>query len=1053
MVQLDFPIKEIDRIYHLADIHIRNYKRHKEYRKVFSKLYNFIKRDKTDNSVIYVAGDLVHSKLDMSPELVELVGEFLHNLADIAPVIVILGNHDLNLNNKSRLDAISPVVSLKGLPNIHLLTKNEVYRIAQIGFSVMEVATDPSEFIPASSFEAPVKIALHHGAVNRALTDTNVGIRNEEVTINTFKGYDLALLGDIHKRQFLDPLKRIAYPGSLIQQNYGETLENHGLLVWDVPSLTSRAIDIVNDQGFVTLDVRDGKLEGWSELLPKHPRLRLKVYNTSATQLQTVLGTIKTRRKVTELNIIKQQSSDKNNLKSLSSRSVRDVEYQNELIEEYLQLNTNITDKTLDAVRHLNRTINTKLEETEITRNKSWEPVFFKFSNMFSYGVDNYIDFEGMRGLYGIFAPNASGKSTLLDALCYCIFDKCSRTYKGSDVLNVSKNYFDCTFCFSLGGVKYYIEKRGSKAYRDRIKVDVDFYYLDSNNKKISLNGDQRDSTNKVIRRHIGTYEDFIMTALSTQITTTDFINKTQRERKELLTQFLDLDVFEELYKIASEESKDIAAALKILNEEEIEYTLKNVIEPELELVLKSIEKEKKEVGRDELSLGYLREEYFKINSKMYDIEDKVEESKEQLEGKLKELDRSDQIQRDIISSSREELIRLKEDQEKLSSTISFAKAATKDYHTPEKLQEVSEMYRESSTKLAIFKADLVRYEKDVETLKDHEYDPDCKFCIQNKWVILAKEAAGKIPKCVAAITSLEYELGILLATKEDYSKGVAAIHAVRDLQSNLTRLTLSQTDLESKIDKARFKIDFYNSAERKNIEEILAKLESQKLKLEHNSRLQKSLNEITDKIDGKIVEVKRKNEILNNSRGKYSVLKERERVAREKLERKSELSNSYECYNFYLESVKRDSIPYMLIERTIPELQDGINAILNQIVEFNMILHSDGKNINGMIVYDEKKVWPLELTSGMERFICSLAIRVALINITTLPKPNFIAIDEGFGVLDSENINNIYLLFDYLKTQFDFMFCISHIDMMRDIVDTVLEINKVDGFSKIHHG
>ena len=47
-----------------------------------------------------------------------------------------------------------------------------------------------------------------------------------------------------------------------------------------------------------------------------------------------------------------------------------------------------------------------------------------------------------------------------------------------------------------------------------------------------------------------------------------------------------------------------------------------------------------------------------------------------------------------------------------------------------------------------------------------------------------------------------------------------------------------------------------------------------------------------------------------------------------------------------------------------------------------------------------------LELTSGMEKFISSLAIRVALINVSNLPRPNFLAIDEGFGTLDSENLN-----------------------------------------------
>ena len=91
----------INKIYHIADVHIRNVKRHKEYRQVFDKVYDRIKQNAED-SVIYVGGDIAHAKLDMSPELVDLISEFLQKLADIAPTIVIAGNHDCNLNNMHR---------------------------------------------------------------------------------------------------------------------------------------------------------------------------------------------------------------------------------------------------------------------------------------------------------------------------------------------------------------------------------------------------------------------------------------------------------------------------------------------------------------------------------------------------------------------------------------------------------------------------------------------------------------------------------------------------------------------------------------------------------------------------------------------------------------------------------------------------------------------------------------------------------------------------------------------------------------------------------------
>ena len=109
-----------------------------------------------------------------------------------------------------------------------------------------------------------------------------------------------------------------------------------------------------------------------------------------------------------------------------------------------------------------------------------------------------------------------------------------------------------------------------------------------------------------------------------------------------------------------------------------------------------------------------------------------------------------------------------------------------------------------------------------------------------------------------------------------------------------------------------------------------------------------------------------------------------------------------------------------------------------------------DGKNILTYIKYGDNNQWPLEMTSGMEKFISSLAIRVALINISSLPRPTFLAIDEGFGNLDTNNINSIAMLFDYLKTEFDFILIISHIDIMRDMVDDLIEINRTGSVSNV---
>ena len=156
--------------------------------------------------------------------------------------------------------------------------------------------------------------------------------------------------------------------------------------------------------------------------------------------------------------------------------------------------------------------------------------------------------------------------------------------------------------------------------------------------------------------------------------------------------------------------------------------------------------------------------------------------------------------------------------------------------------------------------------------------------------------------------------------------------------------------------------------------------------------------------------------------------------------------------YELYLKCVSRDGIPFDLISTTIEAVEREINDVLdNMMVGFTIKLEmDDSKNIIAKIQYDEES-WPLELCSGMEKFVSSLAIRVGLINISTLPRPNFIIVDEGFGTLDSENIGNMKGAFEYLKTQFDFVLIDTHLDTIKDYMDYLIPIEINNGYSKVH--
>jgi DNA repair exonuclease SbcCD ATPase subunit len=336
-----------------------------------------------------------------------------------------------------------------------------------------------------------------------------------------------------------------------------------------------------------------------------------------------------------------------------------------------------------------------------------------------------------------------------------------------------------------------------------------------------------------------------------------------------------------------------------------------------------------------------------------------------------------------------------------------------------------------------------------IEKLGNLTYDEDCDDCMSNPFTLDAIETEKSLQKDKETANQYvsEYdELGDIITNLEyvredkirydELRQKLADVDVLKNkIDSQLTLLTEKKSSTIDKISTTEQDISKYFKQE----EDILfnKELEGDVVELQVDmSNLSSLIDNISNDIstvNGNVkVEENNKNNIL-------STIKEVE-----------DLEIKYKAYEFYLNAVKRDGVPYELISKAIPTVEGAVNEILSQIVEFSVMLEMDGKNINCYIVYDDDNIWPLELTSGMEKFISSLAIRVGLINVCNLPSTNFLAIDEGFGNMDSDNLNSVYNLFQYLKSQFQFTMIVSHIEGMRDAVDTLLELKKEEGFSKI---
>jgi len=481
----------INKIYHLADLHIRNLQRHKEYRLIFKQFLEQVEKDNIEDSVIYIAGDIAHAKTEMSPELIQEISWFLTECSNLRETILITGNHDCNLNNSHRLDVLTPIVENLNNPRIHYLRDTGVYNIHNLTFVVYSILDNKSNWPKGDTIQGENKICLFHGPVNKAQTDIGYTVSSNSFQVDMFDGFDMALLGDIHKRQtFGEGYEWVAYAGSMVQQNHGEMLENHGYLLWDVPTRTFTEHHLHNDYGFLTVDVVDGKIPQWvyDELgtkLPRQPRLRLRFTNTEPSQMKVCIAELKKMFKVDEVTVTRTdtigQLKTNTKLNKNIVGNVKDETFQNSLIRDYLERQYLLEDSELDKIAEINKELNTKINSDNLPENILWTPKTLEFSNMFSYGEGNLVRFDRAQGIMGIFAPNASGKSSLFDALSFCIYDKTSRTSSAKNILNNQKDNFYCKFNFEIDGVDYFIERTAKYVRKQTaVKVDVNFWREDN---------------------------------------------------------------------------------------------------------------------------------------------------------------------------------------------------------------------------------------------------------------------------------------------------------------------------------------------------------------------------------------------------------------------------------------------------------------------------------------------------------------------------------------------------------------------------------------------
>jgi len=652
---------DYDFIIHLSDIHIRLQSRREEYEHVFKNLYLKIDslNESTNNNktgLIIITGDIFHDKTNLSPEAIKLSLDLFEELSIRHKTIVIQGNHDGLLNVDERMDNITGVLLKKQIPNFHYLKKSGIYRFNNIVFGLSSLYDN--KFIPSNELDkyldyynlpqSTLKIALYHGMVgNIAISELYEA--KGYYKVEDFKGYDYALLGDVHTFQYLNPEKTIGYASSLIGQNFAETDENHGFLYWDlkgnssfyvpVPNMycykmasldnnlftmtisTSDANTSSNSSVNSTFDIKDPiSLEELKKHIPEHGQIKIIInsdeFNENMKFLKSTFKKVRwTENNMSNLNntpinpLSKEDENNKSNQNKIIDFNLRDIIRTNVIKNNSLTYDENI-------INFINNDLETRIKTKE-RNTRSWELLQLNFSNLCIYGGEQNINFTSLpyNEVILISGNNNVGKSSLIDIITFILYNRMARELNigrkiASDIINVNHKSGYGELHVKIADNIYIIRKEISRGASNKITIKPFIY----EGGQVLYNS--ADKVAETVEDIFGTFDDFIFMNMMLQFDNVPFRSMKQPDRKELLNRLLGLDQYERIeadikpiYKDIERQNNELKNKLdkidpQSLNDKITETNIK-ITELSTQIIELQDEKTKTTMEIDELNKSY----------------------------------------------------------------------------------------------------------------------------------------------------------------------------------------------------------------------------------------------------------------------------------------------------------------------------------------------------------------------------------------------------------------------------------------------------------------
>lgn len=571
------PGQHFHTIFQISDVHIHNKGRYHEYQTVFQHLVAQIRQHpKYDpvTSLIINTGDTLDQCGRMSAEAIDLVQQLRKSLTQLAYNFWIPGNHDVKRDNDQQtdLDSLSAILDQpRETQNFVYQTESGVWlvgdNLAVFHWSVVPDSWRDPSFLPKQLLEMDwlpekeqhrTKIALCHAGIDSATGQNGYLLRGCEYRVSDFDGFDLVLLGDTHQYQLLGPTRTMAYPGSLIQQNHGEHLTQHGgCLVWDLATGTTELLQIPNPYSFRTFTVQEGNLvEPVDPPLTPHLRLRLRPdRHTTPEQLRDLRDQLQqthgTQIAPGDLQVEPVADSNHGTAPTTSPETTYDSEAQ---FQAYLKREF---PEQADQLVTLDQHYKTQLQ-LQTSSTLSVEPTVilgYRWTNLFNFQGSHQLRLDQLiPGIKSIYGQNKQGKSKLVEILLVALYGREPRRFP--DIITKGERQGETTLTFQQGQFRYQLHRRfqirGHSPKPSLTRTDAYGITTDLADRK-----DKR-VIEDLIHRLVGPEDILLYTNISKQDGHLGFTLMTPKERTQLLKRLLDTDQYDRIAKKVKTDWNDL---------------------------------------------------------------------------------------------------------------------------------------------------------------------------------------------------------------------------------------------------------------------------------------------------------------------------------------------------------------------------------------------------------------------------------------------------------------------------------------------------------------